>query len=125
MFLCVEKEQHYLGLKMASQLFSEAGWRTRFHGPNLPLDYVRKAAEEWQPDVICISFSIIYHAEYLVTYISELEALPLRPTVIVGGRLVGKYNFDRYRSERTILTDNLKDVQKWLSSQSNGVKSSV
>lgn len=125
MFLCVENEQHYLGLKMTSQLFSEAGWDTRFHGPNLPLEYVKKAAEEWKPDAICISFSILYHAEHLEPYIKELERLPNRPAIIVGGRLLEKYEFARHGSERTMFMKNLEGVKKWLDRHPYGVKSSV
>lgn len=125
MFLCVENEQHYLGLKMSSQLFIEAGWETRFHGPNLPLEYVKKAASDWKPDAICISFSILYHAEHLEPYIKELEKLPNRPAIIVGGRLLEKYEFSRHGSERTIFIKNLEGVKDWLDRHPLGVKSSV
>ncbi len=110
---------------MTSQLFSEAGWDTRFHGPNLPLESVKAAAEEWKPDVICLSLSILYHAEHLGPYIGGLEKLPNRPTVIVGGRLVEKYDFSRHGTNRTIFMNNLEDVQKWLERHPPGVKSSV
>ncbi|MCM3664840.1 B12-binding domain-containing protein [Mesobacillus subterraneus] len=125
MFLCVENEQHYLGLKMSSQLFSEGGWETRFHGPNLPLEYVKKAALDWKPDAICISFSILYHAEHLEPYIKELEKLPNRPAIIVGGRLLDKYEFSRHGSERTLFIKNLEGVKDWLDRHPHGVKSSV
>jgi MerR family transcriptional regulator, light-induced transcriptional regulator len=125
MFLCVENEQHYLGLKMASQLFSEYGWETKYHGPNLPLEYVKKAAKEWKPDAICLSFSILYHAENLRPYIKELEELPNHPAVIVGGRLLSQYEFERYGSERTLFLKNLKDVNDWLYRHQHGVKSNV
>lgn len=125
MFLCLEDEQHYLGLKMASQLFSEYGWETKFHGSNLPLEYVKKAAEEWKPDAICLSFSILYHAEHLRPYIKELEKLPNHPVVIVGGRLLSQYEFGRYGSERTLFLKDLEDVNNWLSHHQHGVKSNV
>ena len=125
MFLCVENEQHSLGLKMASQLFNEYGWETKYHGSNLPLEYVKKAAEEWKPDAICLSFSILYHAEHLRPYIQELEMLPNRPVVIVGGRLLSKYEFERHGSERTLFIKNLKDVNDWLDRHQHGVKSNV
>lgn len=125
MFLCVESEQHYLGIKMASQLFIENGWETRFHGANLPLEYVKKAAEDWKPDVICLSFSILYHAEHLAPYISELESLPNRPSIIVGGRLLDKYDFNTYGSERTTFVKNLGDIKVLLDRHPYGVKSSV
>ncbi|WP_102263045.1 cobalamin B12-binding domain-containing protein [Mesobacillus jeotgali] len=125
MFLCVENEQHYLGLKMASQLFSEYGWETKFHGPNLPLEYVKKAAEEWKPDAICLSFSILYHAEQLRPYIKELEELPNHPVVIIGGRLLSQYEFKRYGSERTLFLKDLEDIIDWLDSHHHGVNSNV
>lgn len=125
MFLCVEQEQHYLGLKMASQLFSEYGWETKFHGPNLPLEYVKKAAEEWKPHAICLSFSILYHAEQLRPYIKELEELPNHPVVIIGGRLLSQYEFKRYGSERTLFLKNLEDITDWLYAHQHGVKSNV
>ena len=125
MFLCLENEQHYLGLKMASQLFNEYGWETKFHGPNLPLEYVTKAAAEWRPDAICLSFSILYHAEHLRPYINELEKLPNRPVVIVGGRLLSKYEFEGYGSEQTLFLKNLGDVSDWLDRHQHGVKSNV
>jgi MerR family transcriptional regulator, light-induced transcriptional regulator len=124
MFLCVENEQHYLGLKMASQLFNEYGWETKFHGPNLPLEYVVKAAQEWKANVICLSFSILYHAEHLSPYIQALEKLPNQPVVIVGGRLLDQYEFHRYGSDRTIFHKNMEDVKNWLSHQ-HGVKMNV
>lgn len=125
MFLCVENEQHYLGLKMASQLFIEYGWETKYHGPNLPLEYIKKAAEEWKPDAICLSFSILYHAKNLRPYIKELEELPNHPVVIVGGRLLSQYEFDRYGSEKTLFHKNLEDVNDWLDRHRHGVKSNV
>ncbi|RSD25516.1 cobalamin B12-binding domain-containing protein [Mesobacillus subterraneus] len=125
MFLCVEDEQHYLGIKMASQLFAEHGWQTRFHGPNLPLDYAKKAANEWKPEVICLSFSILYHAEHLSPYIKELEELPFRPQIIIGGRLVTRYEFRRYGSDRTVFFRSLNEVNDWLEHQPNGVRSNV
>ncbi len=124
MFLCVENEQHYLGLKMASQLFFEYGWEIKFHGPNLPLEYVLKAAQESKANVICLSFSILYHAEHLSPYIEALEKLPNQPVVIVGGRLLDQYEFHRYGSDRTIFHKKLEDVKKWLSHQ-HGVKMNV
>ncbi|WLR56913.1 B12-binding domain-containing protein [Mesobacillus subterraneus] len=125
MFLCVEQEQHYLDLKMVSQLFSEYGWETKYHGPNLPLEYVKKAAEEWKPDAICLSFSILYHAEQLRPYIKELEELPTHPVVIIGGRLLSQYEFKRYGSERTLFLKNLEDIKDWLDRNQHGVKSNV
>lgn len=125
MFFCVENEQHYLGLKMSSHLFVEAGWESRFHGPNLPIEYVKKTAEDWKPDAICLSFSILYHAEHLGPYINELEKLPGRPAIIVGGRLLSQYDLTRHGSDKTVFIKNLEEVKNWLDRHPLGVKTSV
>ncbi|AKO92069.1 cobalamin B12-binding domain-containing protein [Priestia filamentosa] len=125
MFLCLQHEQHHLGLKMACNLFEESGWETRFMGPNLPLEYATTAAKEWKPDVISLSFSIIYHAEQLREYIEELESLPNSPIVIVGGRLISQYSFASHTSERTVLISSLAETQNWINHYPQGVETSV
>ncbi|WP_226529758.1 B12-binding domain-containing protein [Metabacillus niabensis] len=114
MLLCLEKELHDLGIKMVAQLFEENGWNTRLLGPNLPLEEAISFAEKWEPDVIGLSFSIWYHAELLTTYSKALEELPHKPAVIVGGRLLGDYDFSPYVSSRTTLFTSLSDLQEWI-----------
>ncbi|PMC40227.1 cobalamin-binding protein [Bacillus sp. UMB0899] len=114
MLLCLEKEQHDLGIKMVAQLFEEHGWNTRLLGSNLPLEEAVRSAEKWKPDVIGLSFSIWYHAELLGTYSKALEAIPHKPTVIVGGRLLESYDFSPYVSSRTKLFPSLSELQEWI-----------
>ncbi|MBM7604267.1 methanogenic corrinoid protein MtbC1 [Metabacillus crassostreae] len=114
LFLCLENEQHDIGLKMASQLFEEYGWKTRLLGANLPLEYALKSARHWKPHVIGLSFSIWYHAEILANYIQELEELPHKPIVIVGGRLLSNYDFSTYCSDKTRLFPSLIELKAWL-----------
>ncbi|MCI3920606.1 B12-binding domain-containing protein [Paenibacillus sp. TRM 82003] len=114
MFFCLENEDHYLGLKTVSQLFEEYGWESRFYGPNLPLDYALVGAMNWKPDVIGLSVSLAYQLPKLKEYVSELEKLPFRPLVMVGGRLTGKYNMEQYCSAKTMLVTDLVEVQQWL-----------
>lgn len=118
MFLCLENEQHDIGVKMVAQLFEEFGWKTKLLGANLPLEYALKAADKWQPSVIGLSFSIWYHAEILKTYIKALEDLPHQPTVIVGGRLLSTYDFTSHCSSKTKLFPSLTELQGWLAQHS-------
>jgi methanogenic corrinoid protein MtbC1 len=37
LFLCIENEQHFLGVKMISILFEEHGWQTQLLGADSPL----------------------------------------------------------------------------------------
>nr|WP_255648248.1 B12-binding domain-containing protein [Pseudalkalibacillus hwajinpoensis] len=114
LFLCIEQEQHYLGLKMISLLFQEYGWQTKLFGANLPLEYAVEKTEKWGASVVGISVSILYHAERLNRYVTELEALGNPPEVLVGGRLTSQYNLSKYCSQQTTLVPDLHRVREWL-----------
>ncbi|MGP1908349.1 cobalamin B12-binding domain-containing protein [Metabacillus sp. JX24] len=114
MLLCVEGEQHYLGLKMVNGLFDQQGWETHYLGPNLPLEYALKKAELWKPEVICLSVSIVYHLPNVKKYIDALSALPNHPAILLGGRIVGQYDISPYCSGNTEIMYDLKSVDNWL-----------
>jgi MerR family transcriptional regulator, light-induced transcriptional regulator len=117
MFLCMEGEQHYLGLKMVSSFFQECGWSTRFYGPNLPLEYALISALSWKPDVVGLSVSMVYPLPKLADYIRAFEQLHHKPTVLVGGRLVGKYDLPSHGSKRTVFITDLLELQQWMREQ--------
>ncbi|KZR57097.1 cobalamin B12-binding domain-containing protein [Pseudobacillus badius] len=117
MFLCPEGERHYLGLKMVSSLFVEAGWSVRLFGSDLPLESAWKAAERWQPDVIGLSVAIVYHLPLLQDYIQRLSGLSSQPSIILGGRLAGMYDLQSYCSEKTVIFQDLHAAHLWLHTQ--------
>ncbi|MFD0049414.1 B12-binding domain-containing protein [Actinomycetes bacterium NPDC127524] len=121
MFFCLEGEQHDLGLKMVHSLFEEKGWETRYMGANLPLEYAVQMAGKYKPQVIGLSVSIIYHLPKLKNYIEELEKLTVKPKVIVGGRLCGKYDLTPYCSSDTLIVKDLTEVKDWLENARIGV----
>ncbi|WP_377891909.1 B12-binding domain-containing protein [Alkalihalobacillus sp. R86527] len=114
LFLCIDQEQHYLGLKMISLLFEEYGWETRLLGANLPLEYAVDTAKKWQPSVVGISVALLYHADQLSNYVSELGDLSTPPEILVGGRLASNYDLSKYCSEKTVLVPGLKEIKLWL-----------
>ncbi|SFB21880.1 Methanogenic corrinoid protein MtbC1 [Bacillus sp. cl95] len=114
MFLCLEEEQHYLGLKMANSLFKENDWDTKYFGPNLPLEYALKSAKEWKPHVIGLSVSIVYHLPKLRNYTNEFSKLSNQPVVLLGGRLTENYDLRPYCSPQTIIMKNLPEMKQWL-----------
>lgn len=114
MLLCVEGEQHYLGLKMVNSLFDQQGWETHYLGPNLPLEYAIKKAELWKPEVICLSVSIVYHLPKVKKYIDALSSLPNHPVILLGGRIVSQYDISPYSSGNTEIMYDLKSVENWL-----------
>lgn len=114
MFLCLEKEQHMLGTKMAASLCEEKQWDVKLLGANLPLEYALSMAKKWKPDIIGLSASIPYRLPLLENYITELEDLEHHPKVIVGGRLASMYDLYKYASEKTMIFKNLFELDHWL-----------
>ncbi|MBM7649895.1 methanogenic corrinoid protein MtbC1 [Bacillus ectoiniformans] len=115
--LCLEGEQHYLGLKMVSSLFVEHGWNVRFFGPNLPLEYALETAEKWKPDVIGLSVSIVYHLPHLKHYVKHLSSLSNRPVIMLGGRLAATHDLRPYCDGNTMILKDLLMANHWLSSE--------
>lgn len=121
LFLCIDQEQHYLGLKMISLLFEEYGWETRLLGANLPLEYAVSTVKKWQPSVVGISLAILYHADQLKTYVTELSKLSSNPEILVGGRLASNYDLSKYCSTKAVLVPGLDEIKLWLEEQEGDV----
>ncbi|MGN1402162.1 MAG: B12-binding domain-containing protein [Bacillus sp. (in: firmicutes)] len=122
MFLCVQGEKHFLGLKMAAQLFEENGWEIKYFGADLPLEYALKIASDWNPDAICLSVSIVYHLPILAEYVAQLSALPLKPQILIGSRLAGKYNLHSDPENQVWVIPDFDEMDRWLKSDSLGEK---
>ncbi|MDM5206435.1 cobalamin B12-binding domain-containing protein [Cytobacillus kochii] len=114
MFLCLSGEQHYLGLKMVASIFEENGWRTKFLGANLPVQYALQAAKEWKPDVIGLSVSIATHLPTLTEYMEAFSYLPKKPRVLLGGRLTNLYDIASFTAIKPEIISNLYAVDKWI-----------
>ncbi|MDM5318284.1 cobalamin B12-binding domain-containing protein [Fictibacillus sp. b24] len=114
MFLCLQGEQHYLGIKMINSIFEEKGWETKYYGASLPLEYALKSALQWKPEVIGLSVSIVYNLPVLKNYVRTLSALPNKPAILVGGRLTEKYDLDPYVNNQGIIIKNLQQAEQWL-----------
>ncbi|MET3576747.1 cobalamin B12-binding domain-containing protein [Bhargavaea ullalensis] len=120
MFLCLDGEQHYLGLKMVDSLFREQGWETKYFGPSLPLEFALQTAESWKPDVIGLSVSIVYHLPKLKEYAEAFAALPNKPVILLGGRLAGLYDLRSYITEHTVILRDLPETEEWLADHETG-----
>ncbi|WP_417897190.1 cobalamin-dependent protein [Bacillus haimaensis] len=114
MFFCVEGEEHYLGLKMASSLFEEFGWDVYDLGSNLPLDYAEYSLKKWQPEIICISITIRHLLPKLKDTIERLAAIHPQATIIVGSRLHQEAAFLSCCTENTIIAKDAAFLYEWL-----------
>jgi len=114
MFLCLQGEQHYLGIKMINSIFEEKGWETKYFGASLPLEYALKSALQWKPEVIGLSVSIVYNLPVLKNYVRTLGALPHKPAILIGGRLANKYDLVPYSNNQGIIIKSLEQAEKWL-----------
>lgn len=122
-FLCLEGERHYLGLKMAYQLFSEYGWDSKYFGPDLPLDFAVQSLEKWQPEVIGLSVTIVHNLPKLGGYVDQLLAMPHAPSLLIGSRLAGKYNLDSHQmADRVIILKDYNEMDSWLAQHHRGGK---
>lgn len=116
-FFSVKNEQHYLGLKMVSILFRERNWNVKFLQSDLPVTKVLEEVERWQPNVIGLSFSLSYRAEELGDYLKALDRRTDQAEVIVGGRLISKYDFSSIGSLKTTFVEDLNDLYQWFINQ--------
>ncbi|MCA1319309.1 cobalamin B12-binding domain-containing protein [Bacillus tianshenii] len=119
MFFCVEGEDHYLGLKMASSLFEEFGWDVYDLGSNLPLEYAEYSIKKWQPEVICISITIRHLLPKLKDTIKRLAAIHPEATIIVGSRLHDEAAFRSCCTEETIIAKDAAFLYQWLNHYQN------
>ncbi|WP_421918103.1 cobalamin B12-binding domain-containing protein [Marinifilum sp.] len=84
--LCVENEQHQIGIKMVSDIFEANGWHSYFLGANTPIKELIKFAKITNPDLIAISMSLFFHLPVLENMIQKIsDAIP-SIQILVGGQ---------------------------------------
>ncbi|MFC4735719.1 B12-binding domain-containing protein [Bacillus daqingensis] len=112
LFFSMENEKHYLGLKMVSILFRERGWNVKFLQSDLPVELALEEASRWNPSVIGLSFSLSYRAEELSRYLEGFHKQSNGADILVGGRLVSKFDFSAIAAKTTFLKD-LHELTAW------------
>jgi methanogenic corrinoid protein MtbC1 len=83
---CVREEQHELGMRMVSDLFSKEGWRCIYLGPNTPTNAILAAIRHHQPHVLALSISLALHVPQLreLVRLARQENIP-GMKIMVGG----------------------------------------
>lgn len=117
MLFCLEGEEHYIGIKMAANIFKEHNWNVKYLGPNLPLQHAIYFANKLKPDVICLSLTMSNQLKNLSHYITSLAELDHKPTIIVGSRLSEKYDLTNFIPKNAIVISNIEKLSSWITEQ--------
>lgn len=121
MLFGVEGEEHYIGLKMATSVFQEFGWKVRYLGPNLPLRHAETAVNAWQPDVVAMSAALSYRLPMLRKSVEVLANVAHKPTILIGGRMSPHAKFeDVAATGQVVVLQNLRDLHAWLQHTGKG-----
>ena len=84
---CVGDEMHEIGARMVSDLFELHGWDTHYLGANVPAESVVSTIEEYDPDVLAISATLVSHVSAVKDLIHQVRESPAgaRAKMLVGG----------------------------------------
>ncbi|MCJ0932461.1 cobalamin-dependent protein [Virgibacillus halodenitrificans] len=120
MLFAVEEEEHYIGLKMAANVFKENGWEVRYLGPNLPLEHAIAAVNTWQPNVIGLSAALSYRLPKLTETVQRLSLVDNKPFIVLGGRMADKFPIPNELATQVFSMNNLHALQNWLNVMEKG-----
>jgi methanogenic corrinoid protein MtbC1/DNA-binding XRE family transcriptional regulator len=83
---CVEGEEHYIGARMAADLFMMEGWAVDFLGPNVPGASLIEMIRSRGPQLVALSATMQRHVKNAKDLIRQITALSPRPKVLLGGQ---------------------------------------
>jgi y4mF family transcriptional regulator len=83
---CVEGEEHYIGARMAADLFMMEGWAVDFLGPNVPGVSLIEMIKSRRPQLVALSATMQRHVKNAKGLIRQMTALSPRPKLLLGGQ---------------------------------------
>jgi MerR family transcriptional regulator, light-induced transcriptional regulator len=83
----VAGEEHAIGLIALSHVLRESGFAVHDLGPNVPADDLVRYAAKVETRLVALTASTAGRAEALRDTAAALRAMPVPPTIIVGGRI--------------------------------------
>jgi methanogenic corrinoid protein MtbC1 len=82
----VSTELHELGIRMVADMFELEGWDTYYLGANTPPKSIIKAIEEFQPQLVAISATMIFNLKHMRELIETIKHMGNRVfKIMVGG----------------------------------------
>jgi MerR family transcriptional regulator, light-induced transcriptional regulator len=82
---CVEGEQHFVGARMAADLFSTEGWGVDFLGADVPTKTLVEIIADRRPHVLALSLTMKQGVKYARRVIQQVTRLNVRPKILLGG----------------------------------------
>ncbi len=84
---CVSGDLHELGIRMVTDFFERAGWKTYYLGASTPATSVVQAVVAQRANVLAISATIAYHVRHVEDLIRLVRAAPgcAQVKILVGG----------------------------------------
>lgn len=110
----VQDEEHYIGLKMVSSLFKQAGWKVRYLGPNMPEMHALKTIDRWKPDVIAISAALVHRVMAIQSLALKLQEDHPSISLIVGGRITQLIDLKTLLPDSVYILDSLESLERWI-----------
>ena len=83
---CVEGEEHFIGARMAADLFMMEGWAVDFLGPNVPGVSLIEMIKSRRPQLVALSATMQRHVKNAKRLIRQVTALSPRPKLLLGGQ---------------------------------------
>ena len=83
---CVEGEEHYIGARMAADLFMMEGWAVDFLGPNVPGASLIQMIKSRRPQLVALSATMQRHVKNAKGLIRQIAALSPAPKLLLGGQ---------------------------------------
>jgi MerR family transcriptional regulator, light-induced transcriptional regulator len=83
---CVEGEEHYIGARMAADLFMMEGWAVDFLGPNVPGASLIQMIKSRRPQLVALSATMQRHVKNAKGLIRQIAPLSPAPKVLLGGQ---------------------------------------
>jgi MerR family transcriptional regulator, light-induced transcriptional regulator len=83
---CVEGEEHYIGARMAADLFTMEGWAVDFLGPNVPGRSLIEMIKSRRPQLVALSATMQRHVKNARGLIRQMTTLSPRPKLLLGGQ---------------------------------------
>jgi MerR family transcriptional regulator, light-induced transcriptional regulator len=86
MVCCVEGEHHFIGARMAADLFQMEGWQVDFLGPDVPTAALIEIVSARRPNLLALSTTLQSNLQRTRALIKKIRKLPGAPYIIIGGQ---------------------------------------